>query len=132
MPSDQGARAPQVTRLGIPTRVDQRLEAQGLPRPVLSASMAAHAILADVEAEQVAPRLPLVGLQGVGDAGFARFEPPTDVLPPAFRPILQGHERLQVTMKDQRIISISHHRRLPGAALLPARDAATPFFFEAM
>ena len=70
-------------------------------------------------------------MRGVGDMGFAWFEPQTDVLQPPFRPIMQGHERLQVTMKDQRIISISHHRRLPGAALLPARAAAPPFFFEA-
>jgi hypothetical protein len=103
MPSDQGARAPQVTLLGIPTRCDQRLETQGLTRSVLSASMAANTILADVEAEKVAPRLPLVGMQSVGDAGFARFEPQADVLQPPFRPILQGHERLQVPMKDQRI-----------------------------
>jgi hypothetical protein len=33
-------------------------------------------------------------------------------------------------MTDQRIVRISHHRRLPVAAMLAARDAATPFFFE--
>src|SRR5215472_7845447 len=132
MPSDHSARAPQVTLLGLPTGCDQRLEAQGLTSPVLSASMAANTILADVEAEKVAPRLTLVGMQGVGDTGFARFEPQTDVLQPPFRPILQGHERLQVTMKDQRIIRISHHRRLPVEAMLPAWDAAPQFFFETM
>jgi hypothetical protein len=53
----------------------------------------------------------------------------TDVSQPSFSPIVQDYERLQVTMKDQRVVSISHHRRLPVAALLPARDAAAQFFF---
>jgi hypothetical protein len=132
MPSDQGARALQVTLLGIPTGFDQRLETSGLTRSVFAASRAANVILADVEAEKVAPRLSLVGMQGVGDAGFARFEPQADVWQPPFRPLVQGHERLQVAMKDQRIISLSHHRRLPAEAMLPARDAATQFCFEAM
>ncbi len=125
MPSDQGARAPQVTLLGLPTRFDQRLETQGLTRSVLSASMAANVILADVEAEKVAPRLPLVGMQGVGDAAFARFEPQTDVLQPPFRLIAQRVERLQVTMENEGVVSVSHDRRLPVMAVLPARDAVT-------
>jgi hypothetical protein len=119
----------QVTLLGVPTGCDQRLKAEELTRTVLSASVSANGILADVEAEKVAPHVSLVGMKGVGDAGFARFESQTDVLQPPFSPIVQDHERLQVTMKDQRVVSISHHRRLPVAAMLPARDAATQFFF---
>jgi hypothetical protein len=129
MSSDQGARPLQVTLLGVPTGCDQRLKAEELTRTMLSASVSANGILADVEAEKVAPHVSLVGMQGVGDAGFARFESQTDVLQPPFCPILQGHERLQVTMQEQRIVSLSHHRRLPVAAMLSAWDAATQFFF---
>ena len=92
MSSDQGTRPLQVTLLGVPTGDDQRLNAEELPRTVLSASVSATGILADVEAKKVAPHVSLVGMQGVGDAGFG----------------------------------------LPIAALLPARDAATQFFFETM
>jgi hypothetical protein len=132
MSSDQGARPLQVTLLGVPTGCDQRLKAEEVTRTVLPASVSATGVLADVEAEKVAPHVSFVGMQGVGDAGFARFESQTDVLQPPFSPIVQDHERLQVTMKDQRVVSISHHRRLPVAAMLAARDAATQFFFETM
>jgi hypothetical protein len=121
-----------VTLLGVPTGCDQRLKAEGLTHTVLAASVSANGILADVEGEKVAPHVALVGVEGVGETGLTRFKPQTHLLQPPFRPVLQGHERLQVTMQNQRIISVSHHRRLPVAAMLPARDAATQFFFETM
>jgi hypothetical protein len=132
MSSDQGARALQVTLLGVPTGCDERLKAEGLTRTVLATSVSANGILADVEGEKIAPHVSLVGVEGVGETGLTRFKPQTHLLQPPFCPIVQGHERLQVTRQDQRVIRISHHRRLPVAAMLPARDAATQFFFETM
>jgi hypothetical protein len=88
MSSDQGARALQVSLLGVPTGCDQRLKAEGLTRTVLAASVAANGILADVEGEKVTPHVALVGVEGVGETGLPRFKLQTHLLQPPFCPIV--------------------------------------------
>jgi hypothetical protein len=88
MPLDQGTRPSKVTLLRVPTGFNQRLKAEELSHAVLSAPMSANGMLADMVAEKVASDLALVGMQGVGEARFARFEPQANVPQPPFRLLL--------------------------------------------
>jgi hypothetical protein len=132
MPLDQGTRASKVTLLCVPTGFNQRLKAEELSHPVLSAPMSANGILADMVAEKVASYLALVGMQGVREARFMRFEPQTNLPQPPFRLFLQGHERVEVSMENQGVIRISHNRRQPVAAILPPWNVTTQCLFKTM
>ena len=130
IPSDYGARTLQVTLLRLPTGFDQRFEAEESAHTILAAAMAADGILANMEAEKVAPQVSLVGMQGMGDAGFAGFEVQTDLLEPLCSALLKSEECGQVAMEDQGVVRVSHHCRLPVDAMLLAWDTATQRFFE--
>jgi hypothetical protein len=132
IPSDHGARASEVTLLRFPTGFDQRFKAERFAHTILAAAVAAHGILANVKAEKIASHMALVGMQGMGDAGFAGFEAQTDLLEPLCGAVLEYEERVQVAMEDQGVVRVSHHRWLPVDAMLLAWDTATQRFFEPM
>jgi len=125
IPSDHGARASQVTLLRLPTGFAQRFKAEKFAHTMLAAAMATNGILAHIEAEKIASHLALVGMQGRGDASFAGFEAQTDLLEPLCGALLEDEECVQVAMEEQGVVRISHYRRLPVDAMLPAWDAAT-------
>jgi hypothetical protein len=130
IPLDHGARASEVTLLRFPAGFDQRFKAEGLAHTILAAPKAANGILANIETEKIASHLVLVGMQGMGDAGFAELEAQTDLLEPFCGALLEYEKCVQVAMEDQGVVRVSHHRRLPVNAMLPAWDTATQRVFE--